>query len=979
MRSFNPRRLVIPAALFLAFSSLYADEKPYTGSEWALIDSGKALEAAKGITLAKYPDSDDATVEEKMVQTYKADGTGENQDEVYLKVLTEKGKQDRRTLQLGFLLPYFTVEVAKLEVIKPDGTVDPVNVAANSAENIDSSQMEENIFDPNSKVLQVNIPDLEIGDVVHWVTHFNIKRPIMPGEFSDLNEFEGPGYVRHLVYEVHSPKDKPLVKMVLKDEIPGTVKYTESKDADGGVVHHWDVSNVPRMFDEPSMPPYENVLQRLLVSTTPTWQDVSKWYWNLSQPHLDATSPELQKTVKELTANSKTDLDKAKALFYYVSQKIRYMGVTPEKDRPGFEPHDVSMTFEKQYGVCRDKAALLVSMLRTAGLKAYPVLVNVGSKKDIENPDPGFNHAICALELVKGQYILMDPTDQHARDLQPWYDGDQSYLVARPEGETLRTSSFKPPEDNLVRIRTTGTLSAGGSLQAASDIYFEGANDDVYRNAFADMKPDDRRRYFEEMLKKAIPGAKVETLVLTPENMLDVSKPIKAHLEYTADGMTATGHDTSVVSVPWIGSHVGLVHRMLDEAGLEKRKYPMQTRVACGLDEQVSLKLGKGFGALDSAPDNAPVQDACVSFHQTFGEKDGTLDCSRQLRLKTVQVSPAQYAQLKHTLKTMGYEDRKSPVLAVSSDSIAAAAAAADNSKIPPVSTNATILYSHKQMSVTDAHDAVFRVKFSKRILTYAGKIEDAEIKLNYNPACEDAKVIKGEVISPTGQKQEISNVELNVMDAKWNSTAKRYTGGKVLVASLPGVDVGSTINVDFEITMKNKPYIAGFEPFQLPDALTEKSFELTAPAGLQIEKRITGAGSVKATSAGGGGQGTQTSTWTAENMTALPMEADVPPDWSFMTGVSYFVGDYKAYLKTLNDTMIDRANSRTKAAQVAKQITAKSQDKLEAVKAIRDFVAKTIRPAGPSFTELPLKELSSADTTLEDGYGHGADRAILL
>src|SRR5471030_147832 len=191
------------------------------------------------------------------------------------------------------------------------------------------------------------------------------------------------------------------------------------------------------MFAESSMPPYENVLQRVLVSTTPDWRDVSKWYWTLSKPHLDATSPELQKAVSDLTAGAKTDMDKAKVLFYYVSQKIRYMGLTPEKDQPGFESHDVGMTFGKKYGVCRDKAALLVSMLRIAGLDAYPVLVNVGSKKDREVPDAGFNHAIVGVELKKGEYVLMDPTDEHARDLLPCSDGDQSYLVARPEGEEI--------------------------------------------------------------------------------------------------------------------------------------------------------------------------------------------------------------------------------------------------------------------------------------------------------------------------------------------------------------------------------------------------------------------------------------------------------------------------------------------------------------------------------------------------------------
>ena len=72
-------------------------------------------------------------------------------------------------------------------------------------------------------------------------------------------------------------------------------------------LHRWEVTDVPRMFDEPSMPPYEITLQRLLVSTTPDWRDVSKWYWYFSKPHLDATTPEMQKQVDELIASAKTD------------------------------------------------------------------------------------------------------------------------------------------------------------------------------------------------------------------------------------------------------------------------------------------------------------------------------------------------------------------------------------------------------------------------------------------------------------------------------------------------------------------------------------------------------------------------------------------------------------------------------------------------------------------------------------------------
>src|SRR5208283_2317452 len=99
----------------------------------------------------------------------------------------------------------------------------------------------------------------------------------------------------------------------------------------------------------------------------------------------------------------------------------------------------------------------------------------------------------------------------------------------------------------------------------------------------------------------------------------------------------------------------------------------------------------------------------------------------------------------------------------------------------------------------------VYRAHYSKEILNYAGKIREAEVKIDYNPSCEEAKLIRGTVISKSGEKHEISTNEINVMDEGWNASAKRYTGGKILVANLPGVDIGSTIEVEYEVTTSNK------------------------------------------------------------------------------------------------------------------------------------------------------------------------------
>ena len=90
------------------------------------------------------------------------------------------------------------------------------------------------------------------------------------------------------------------------------------------------------------------------------------------------------------------------------------------------------------------------------------------------------------------------------------------------------------------------------------------------------------------------PGSK--SLKLYPEDMLDVSVPVRAEIEFAVDGMTASGNGKSIVNLPWIGKGLGIVNFILGGTGLEKSKYPMQTYVACGLEEQVHIKLADGFG-----------------------------------------------------------------------------------------------------------------------------------------------------------------------------------------------------------------------------------------------------------------------------------------------------------------------------------------------------------------------------------------------
>ena len=376
--------------------------------------------ASTAVTTEVYPNADDVVVDEYIRTVYKKDGTYQTWDDEYVKVLTEKGKRSHQTISRYYTLPYGTVEITDVAVIKPDGTAVEVDVEANSRVMVNPSQMSANIYNPNSKILRVSVPGLEIGDLLHIRAFRDTVKARVPNTWSDYSVLEYTAPIAHILLEVRGPKALPLANIRLYDDVTNTVSVTESSSLRGNR-YRWEVRDVPRMYPEPNMPSLHTVVQRLLISTIPDWETISSWYWDLCLPHLEAVTPEMEAKVAELVDGVDDRTEKIETIFTFVSQQIRYMGITTETTAPGYEPHDVSITFGNRYGVCRDKAALLVAMLRLADLPAYPVLIHAGPRKDEEVPQPFFNHAVVAVGNDDGSYTLMDPTDENTTEIFPSY------------------------------------------------------------------------------------------------------------------------------------------------------------------------------------------------------------------------------------------------------------------------------------------------------------------------------------------------------------------------------------------------------------------------------------------------------------------------------------------------------------------------------------------------------------------------------
>ncbi|MBQ9431960.1 MAG: DUF3857 domain-containing protein [Kiritimatiellae bacterium] len=951
--------------LVLAVLAAWTARAELTPPENFLLDRDAVVRSAAAVTADKYPDADEVLVNDSVLELVSPDSKAVTWDDEYCKVLTEKGRRGAATANLSFMAHYGTVAVYRMELIKPDGRVVVINHEEHSKVRVDDSQMGSNIYDPDCKILSLTVPGIEVGDIRHLVVVRTEIKKRMPGTWCDYNIFENTSPILDYTYTVSLPKELPLRHKILRDEVPGTVTSSERQLSDGRTEYVWTIRNVPQIFPEPDMPPLSTVVQRLMLSTIGSWKDISKWYWGLCEPQLEKITPEMREHVAKLVSGAENRDEKIRRIFKFVSQEIRYMGITTEDVAPGYEPHDVSMTFKNRYGVCRDKAALLVSLLRVAGIQAYPVLIHVGAKRDPDAPMPYFNHAITAVDDEKGGYMLMDSTNESTRDIFPAYLCNKSYLVARPEGETLLVSPVYPAEKNLLTIETSGTIERNGSILLNSDLKLNGVNDTVYRGYFLRHKEEDRRRFFERMLKSRLPGAEVLVCEISPKDLQNTEIPVSIRLTTRVPDYPVRGEGADMLNLPWLSGAFGYVNFIIGATGLPKRRYPMETEVPCGVKETIRLGLSGAMGEPRQLPSPVSISRNGLVYNSSVKFDGGDLTAAREHLITGTEFSPAQYLELKEDLKTIEAAGRERPLFAASGGDM----------------PDQEVLFDRTVVTLDSGSDYITDHIWSKRILTYNGKKKGSEVIISFNPVWQTVELVSASVSNVTGEVKNVTPKEINLMDPSWVGSAPRYPGAKQEVISLPGVEVGSVVTVHTRVTKKNGYFYSHCHAFGGGIPVAEESYTLNYPKSLGDPAVFTYNGEGLVETVDDSDPQRYSVTWSlAAPHPAVKDESSQSPWHFFQPAVYVSCGDWKAHATRLGKAMNSAASESREARRRAKELVKDLRDPRERLLAVRNEVMRTIRVAGPSFLGLPSDcAFSSPDKTLADQYGHAADRALLL
>lgn len=274
-------------------------------------------------------------------------------------------------------------------------------------------------------------------------------------------------------------------------------------------VYEFAVPSVAALEPEPGMPPFIEVSDVLSISTYAAWEDLGRWYEALIAPQL-LLNAELEALVRSLTENATTEAEKVRRIYEHVVTSTRYVGI--ELGIHGWKPYPVTEVYRRKFGDCKDKASLLVALLREAGVAANVALVRTANAGLIAPEPPSmwtFNHAVA---YVPSLDLFLDGTAEQSgwREL-PVMDQGALTLIVGAHGanrtSVLRTIPVEPADANANVSDYVLVMGRDGALAVRGTERFRGAHNAGQRREFAD--PARWRDRLEQHLNQVMPGARV--------------------------------------------------------------------------------------------------------------------------------------------------------------------------------------------------------------------------------------------------------------------------------------------------------------------------------------------------------------------------------------------------------------------------------------------------------------------------------------
>jgi tetratricopeptide (TPR) repeat protein len=577
------------------------------------------------------------------VYTIAADGTGSLRRTVSARIQSEASVRQVGVVSIPFASGTQRVEIQYVRVRRADGTVTetPVDEAIEMPSPVTTAAP----FYSDLKVMQIPVRNLRAGDTLEWQATIVRTKAEAPGQSWGDDTFVHDTVTLSEVLELRVPKG-----LYLNVWSPGS-KPVETED--GGMrVMRWESSQKKPTVGKEAEAEKERKKKQILTAdeeldqeqgklpdvawtTFKSWEEVGSWYGELEKDRV-VPDAEIKAKVAELIAGKSSEEDKVRAVYAYVSVKIRYIGVAFGIGR--YRPHPASVVLENQYGDCKDKHTLLASMLVSLGLHPNAVLIGAGVRFNDAVPSPeAFNHMITKV-MVNGQPVWLDATAEVApyRALLYAIRDKQALVLPETGAAKIERTPARLPYDSMEKMDAAGTLDKEGTANSHVILLVRGDDELIVRGAFHEISTSQNDEMVQRLFQgMGFSGTTSHADVSRPEDTLE---PFRIAYDYKRE---KPGND-------WENLRIIPLLSPIDLPRLDDKEPPVQS-VWLGLPRvetsTSSLKLPEGWRAFPPTAIHAKCTYATID--QTYRFEKGTLYAERRVEVLVKKVPVADWKTYK--------------------------------------------------------------------------------------------------------------------------------------------------------------------------------------------------------------------------------------------------------------------------------------------------------------------------------------------
>ncbi len=380
------------------------------------------------------------------------------------RVLDPDGVDAVSTISVPFYPEFETAKVHRL-VIHRDGEI--VYQTANALGNTHIEPAEGNA----PSTLQIHLDDVRAGDVVEYSYSVESENPVYVGRFFEKLAFQFEEPVANVYYRLLWPSARNLsMRQHNTDISPGCTQHKAVKDCT------WTTANTEPLSIEEDAPDWYDPYPSVSIGDELTWAEVAAAYEPLLRVD-GASGEQLGPLIDQIRATASTPLDQASAAVTYVQQHLAY-------DEQPFAPLDsapasVDGILTKGAATATEKAILLVALLRSLDIEAYPAMVHTERGKTLPDALPSlqaFDDVIVTI-LLEGKQHWVDPKRLHqSQRIDTLYQPELNYALTLTPTTTPMDESG-PVYDHVEVIERldlshTGQPSADLAIETHYDYYY---------------------------------------------------------------------------------------------------------------------------------------------------------------------------------------------------------------------------------------------------------------------------------------------------------------------------------------------------------------------------------------------------------------------------------------------------------------------------------------------------------------------------